>query len=75
MTLRPGEKKTVTFRLSLDQLTFYDSDMRFVVEPGSFKVMIRSSSEDIRLTGRFQVVGDVKVTPSDCAFFSEVAVS
>jgi len=30
--------------------------MRFVVEPGKFKVMIGSGSEDIRLTGEFIIV-------------------
>jgi beta-glucosidase len=31
--------------------------MKFVVEPGMFKVMVGSSSEDIRLTGEFEVLG------------------
>ncbi len=75
ITLKPEEKKTITFRLSVDQLAFYDRQMRFVVEPGTFKLMIGSSSEDIRLTGRFEVVGDVKIVPSNRAFFSEVTVS
>jgi len=29
VTLNPGEKKTVTFRLSLDQLALYDRHIRF----------------------------------------------
>jgi hypothetical protein len=29
--------------------------MHFVVEPGTFKVMIGSGSEVIRLTGQFQI--------------------
>jgi len=74
VTLEPGEKKRVTFRLSVDQLAFYDQHMRFVVEPGRFKVMIGSSSEDIRLSGHFEVIGDTKVTPSTRTFFSEVKV-
>jgi beta-glucosidase len=74
VTLEPKEKKTVTFKLSIDQLAFYDRYMKFVVEPGTFNVMIGSSSEDIRLTGSFEVVGETKVTPSDRTFFSEVTV-
>jgi beta-glucosidase len=31
--------------------------MKFVVEPGMFRVMVGSSSEDIRLTGEFEIVG------------------
>jgi len=74
VTLEPQEKKIITFKLSIDQLAFYDRYMRFVVEPGITNIMIGSSSEDIRLTGRFEVVGDVKVTPSDRTFFSEVTI-
>ncbi|MCS7120561.1 MAG: glycoside hydrolase family 3 N-terminal domain-containing protein [Nitrososphaerota archaeon] len=74
ITLEPGEIKTVTFRLSVDQLAFYDRDMRLIVEPGVFKVMIGSSSDDIRLEGLFEVVGEAKVTPSTRTFFSEVYI-
>jgi len=75
VTLNPGEEKRITFRLSVDQLAFYDQDMRFIVEPGRFNIMIGSSSEDIRLTGSFEVVGDTKIIPSSRVFFSEVTVS
>ena len=74
VTLEPGQDRTLTFMLSIDQLAFYDSDMRFVVEPGTFKVMVGSSSEDTRLTGAFEVVGATKVTPSDRTFFTKIKV-
>jgi len=74
LTLEPGEKRRITFKLSVDQLAFYDRHMRLIVEPGTFKVMIGSSSEDIRLSGSFEVIGDTKVTPSNRTFFSEVTV-
>jgi beta-glucosidase len=47
ITLQPGEKKRVEFRLGPEHLGFYDRMMKFVVEPGEFKVMVGSSSEDI----------------------------
>jgi beta-glucosidase len=53
--LKPGETRTVTFTLTPDDLALWDRNMRFVVEPGTFKVMIGSSSEDIRLTGEFEI--------------------
>jgi beta-glucosidase len=53
--LRAGEKKMVTFRLATDDLAFYDRQMARKVEPGVFKVMIGSSSSDIRLEGEFEV--------------------
>jgi len=54
--LKPGETRTVSFTLAPDALGLWNRDMRFVVEPGKFRVMIGSSSEDIRLTGEFSIV-------------------
>lgn len=56
INLRPGEKKTVKFTLTSADLSLWNRNMRFVVEPGAFKVMIGSSSEDIRLSGEFESV-------------------
>jgi beta-xylosidase len=46
VSLRPGETKTVTFPISPDLLAFYDINMKFVVEPGEFVIMVGSSSRD-----------------------------
>jgi beta-glucosidase len=53
--LAPGETKTVSFNLTREDLAIWNQQMRFVVEPGKFKVMIGSGSEDIRLNGQFEV--------------------
>lgn len=55
ITLKPGEEGTLEFVLTLEMLSFLNREMRRVVEPGLFKVMVGSSSEDIRLTGTFTV--------------------
>ena len=55
VTLRPREKRRVQFTLKPEHLGFYNREMRFVVEPGEFRVMVGSSSEDVQET-RFQVV-------------------
>lgn len=55
ITLEPGEEKTIEFTLTLKQLSFLNQNMKRVVEPGMFKIMVGSSSEDIRLTGNFVV--------------------
>jgi len=56
VSLRPGEKRTVTFTLKGEQLAFYDTEKHnFVVEPGVFDVLVGSSSEDIRCKERFEV--------------------
>jgi beta-glucosidase len=53
--LKPGETKTVSFVLKPDDLALWNRSMHFVVEPGKFRVMIGSGSEDIRLTGEFEI--------------------
>jgi beta-glucosidase len=53
--LKPGETKTVSFTLTPDDLALWDRSNHFVVEPGKFRVMIGSASEDIRLTGEFEI--------------------
>jgi len=55
VNLAAGEKKTVKFKLTPEQLSFLDKNLQPVVEPGMFKVMVGSSSEDIRLKGEFVV--------------------
>ena len=56
--LKPGETKFVTFTLTPEDLALWDRTMRLVVEPGTFKVMIGSGSEDIRLNDEFEIVPD-----------------
>jgi beta-glucosidase len=47
VTLGAGEKKRLEFVLTGDQLGFWNREMQFVVEPGAFKVMVGSNSEDL----------------------------
>ena len=51
--LKPGESAEVSFPLSRDELSIYNQALEQVVEPGEFKVMVGSSSADIRLKGAF----------------------
>ncbi len=53
--LAPGETKEVTFHLTPQDIGLWNRDNHFVVEPGTFTVMVGSSSEDIRLKGSFEV--------------------
>jgi beta-glucosidase len=53
--LLPGETKTINFVLRPNDLALWDRSMRFIVEPGKFRVMIGSSSEDIRLQAEFEI--------------------
>ena len=47
ITLDPGEKKTVEFRLGFNELSFLDRDMHRVVEPGNFKILVGGNSVDL----------------------------
>jgi len=47
--LKPGESTTVTLDITPAQLSFYDVNMKYVVEPGDFEMMIGNSSQDADL--------------------------
>lgn len=53
IALEKGESKKVTFTLGEEELSLYNMEMKQVVEPGDFKVMIGAASDDIRLEGEF----------------------
>ena len=45
--LGPGESKTVTFTLTVDDLAFYHYDLSRSAEPGLFKVYVGGNSKDV----------------------------
>jgi beta-glucosidase len=47
VSLRPGEKRLVEFKLGPEHLGFYNRQMRFIVEPGEFRVMVGPNSVDV----------------------------
>ena len=46
--LAAGESKTVTFTIGADQLSFYNADLKKVVESGDFDIMVGSNSRDVK---------------------------
>jgi beta-glucosidase len=46
--LQPGETQEVRFSISTDDLKFYNSDLVYDWEPGTFKVFIGTSSDDVK---------------------------
>jgi beta-glucosidase len=56
VTLKPGEKRTVTFTLDASDFGFYDNRGRFVVEPGRIDVYAGNSSS-AELTQPLTVTG------------------
>jgi beta-glucosidase len=50
ISLEPGQTKTVEFVLRPDALGFYNQEIRHVVEPGLFDVMVGGNSVDLKKT-------------------------
>jgi beta-glucosidase len=48
ISTKPGEKQTVTFTLTADDIAFYNRDMKRVAEPGKINVMVGGSSADLK---------------------------
>ncbi len=46
--LQPGETKTVTFRITTDDLKFYNSKLEYDWEPGEFIIRIGGSSSQVK---------------------------
>ncbi len=49
--LGPGESRDITFSLGREQLQLLNEQLQWVVEPGTFRVLVGGSSRDIRLRG------------------------
>jgi beta-glucosidase len=63
--IMPGEKRTVTFTLTPEDLALYDRGNRWTVEPGRFTVMVGASSEDLRLRGSFTITRPDGTAPEE----------
>jgi beta-glucosidase len=47
--LKAGEKQTIELEITPESLAFYNIDMKYVVEPGDFEIMVGTSSRDADL--------------------------
>lgn len=54
--LNAGESKTVKFVIDKEKLSFFNSDLQWVAEPGEFELMIGTSSADIKLRSIFELI-------------------
>lgn len=53
--LQPKETKNITFWITPEDLEMYNVDMKKVIEPGDFRILVGASSKDIRLKGKLKV--------------------
>lgn len=72
--LEANEERALTFHLPVDQLAFYDTDLKLCLEAGRVFVMVGSSSEDIRLNGEFEITGAKKSFVKDRVYVCPVTV-
>jgi beta-glucosidase len=49
--LKKGESKEIIFSIGINDLKFYNYDLKWVAEPGDFEVMIGTNSEQVNKTG------------------------
>ncbi len=61
--LKAGEKKSIHFVLTLDDLVLYDTTMNRIAEAGIFEVQLGASSEDIKLSMEFELPQSIKMVP------------
>ncbi len=48
VSLKAGETKTVTFTINAEKLKFYNSNLKWVCEPGNFQVMVGPNCRDVQ---------------------------
>jgi beta-glucosidase len=46
--IRKGETKTVNFEIGVEDLKFYNTDLKWVAEKGDFQVMVGTNSDDVK---------------------------
>lgn len=49
LSLQPGETRKISFQITTDQLSFYNSDLKKVWEPGKFIIEIGTSSASVQI--------------------------
>lgn len=75
IALVPKESKKVTFSISANQLGFYDRNRSFTLEPGKINLMLGAASDDIRLTGEFNIQGKIKNISKNKVYLTPVDVT
>lgn len=57
VSIEPKQTKTVTFKVTPAKLEFYDRNLKRVVEPGTFQIMVGGNSVDL-INATLRVVGN-----------------
>lgn len=70
VTLDAGERKTVSFKVSPQQLGYY-IDGQWQVDPGRYMIKVGASSADIRQQGELELTGNQHILPLRTHYFTE----
>lgn len=70
VSLKPGEAKTVTFALNIQQFGYY-VDGHWAIDEGRYLVKIGASSADIRQQAEVSLTGEQKTMPIRTAYFAK----
>jgi Glycosyl hydrolase family 3 C-terminal domain/Fibronectin type III-like domain len=74
VTLQPKQSALVSFAIPVDMLNFTNLDQQRMVEAGEFEIMVGASSNDIKLKGSIEVVGENRVLDKVWRMESEARV-
>ena len=73
--LEPGERRTVTFLLSTEQLAYVGADYRRVIEPGTIRLWVGTSSVDLPLAASVELVGPVVELVQRSRYLTDTSVT
>lgn len=48
VVLKKGESKEISFTLTVEDFKFYNKDLKWVSEPGDFKIFVGTNSQDVK---------------------------
>ena len=72
--LEPGERRTVSFRLSTEQFAYVGADYRRVIEAGTIRIHAGTSSASLPLSATLTVTGPDVHLVDRCRFLTETTV-
>jgi beta-glucosidase len=74
VSLAPGERRRVTFRLAAEQFAYVGADYRRIVEPGRISLFVGSSSVDLPLSATLELTGAIEHLPDRRRFLTETSL-
>jgi beta-glucosidase len=75
VSLEPGQAVDVTFHVHADRTAYTGPDLRRIVEPGEFEVMMGTSSLDLPCRTSVRITGDVRVVGHDRVLTTPVTIA